>query len=89
MSRDEQYQNLLDRTDPNSNFERQVLQEIYAQQLKLPDAAQYFISEANIKPDFVYLAENLSFVKKRVRLPYHWNGQNYDILVKRAIVNCF
>jgi hypothetical protein len=60
MSREEQYQNLISQTDPNSDFERQVLQEIYDQQLKLPDAAQYFIAEANIKPDFVYLAEKIA-----------------------------
>lgn len=60
MSREEQYQNLISQTDPSSDFERQVLQEIYDQQLKLPDAAQYLISEANIKPDFVYLAEKIA-----------------------------
>ena len=57
MSREEQYQALLAQTDPNSDFERQVLQEIYEQQLKLPDAAQYLIEEVNLKPDFIYLKE--------------------------------
>ena len=60
ISREEQYQSLLSQTDPNSDFERQVLQEIYDQHYKLPDAAQYFIEEANIKPDFVYLNEKIA-----------------------------
>ena len=60
ISREEQYQALLSQTDPNSDFERQVLQEIYDQHYKLPDAAQYFIEEANIKPDFVYLNEKIA-----------------------------
>lgn len=60
LSREEQYQSLLDQTDPNSDFERQVLQEIYDRHYKLPDAAQYFIEEANIKPDFVYLKKKIA-----------------------------
>ncbi|PLS68011.1 MAG: hypothetical protein CV045_10315 [Cyanobacteria bacterium M5B4] len=60
MSREEHYQMLLAQTDPNSDFERQVLQEIYNSNLKLPDQAQYFIAEANIKPDFVYLTEKFA-----------------------------
>jgi hypothetical protein len=59
-SREEQYQALLSQTDPTSDFERQVLQEIYVQKLKLPDLAQYFIAEANVKPDFVYLKEKIA-----------------------------
>lgn len=54
VSRDEQYQKLLQQTDPNSDFERVVLQEIYQRGYKLPDAAQEFIPEANCKPDFIY-----------------------------------
>ncbi|URD53487.1 DEAD/DEAH box helicase [Chroococcidiopsis sp. CCNUC1] len=53
-SREVQYQQLLQQTDPNSEFERIVLAEIYRRGLKLPDAAQEFISQANSKPDFVY-----------------------------------
>jgi hypothetical protein len=55
--RDEQYQRLLPQTDPNSDFERVVLQEIYQRGYKLPDAAQELIPEANCKPDFVYKEE--------------------------------
>ncbi|MDF5723760.1 MAG: helicase-related protein, partial [Rhizonema sp. PD37] len=54
VSRDEQYQKLLQQTDPNSDFERVVLQEIYQRGYKLPDAAQELIPEANCKPDFIY-----------------------------------
>ncbi|MDZ4874745.1 MAG: hypothetical protein CLLPBCKN_004141 [Chroococcidiopsis cubana SAG 39.79] len=53
-SREAQYQQLLQQTDPNSNFERVVLAEIERRGLKLPDAAQELISEANSKPDFIY-----------------------------------
>lgn len=54
LSRSEQYQKLFEQTDPNSDFERVVLQEIYQRGYKLPDAAQELIQEANCKPDFVY-----------------------------------
>jgi hypothetical protein len=54
MSREERYQQLLQQTDPNSNFERVVLQEIYQRGYKLPDAAQELIPSANCKPDFLY-----------------------------------
>ncbi|WP_066423339.1 DEAD/DEAH box helicase [Anabaena sp. 4-3] len=58
--RDEQYQKLLSQTDPNSDFERAVLQEIYQRGYKLPDAAQELIPEANCKPDFVYKEEAIA-----------------------------
>lgn len=54
ISREQQYQSLLQKTDPNSEFERVVLAAIYQQGLKLPDAAQMLIEEAHCKPDFVY-----------------------------------
>jgi very-short-patch-repair endonuclease len=54
MSREERYQQLLQQTDLNSEFERVVLQEIYQRGYKLPDAAQELIPEANCKPDFLY-----------------------------------
>ncbi|MBD2247481.1 DEAD/DEAH box helicase [Nostoc sp. FACHB-888] len=60
LSRDQQYQKLLEQTDPNSDFERVVLQEIYQRGYKLPDAAQKFIPEANCKPDFVYEKEAIA-----------------------------
>ncbi len=53
-SRSDQYQQLLQQTDPNSDFERVVLQEIYQRGYKLPDTAQELIPEANCKPDFLY-----------------------------------
>jgi superfamily II DNA/RNA helicase len=60
LSRDEQYQKLLEQTDPNSDFERVVLQEIYQRGYKLPDAAQELIPLANCKPDFVYQDEAIA-----------------------------
>jgi len=54
LTRKEQYQHLHDQTDPNSEFERTVLKEIFQQGMKLPDSAQEFIPEANCKPDFFY-----------------------------------
>lgn len=60
MSRQEQYQNLLQQTDPHSEFERIVLQEIYQQGYKLPDSAQEFIAQANCKPDFLYKLDGIA-----------------------------
>lgn len=54
MSRDEQYQQLRAQTDPNSDFEREFLDELYNRGMKLPDSAQELIPEANVKPDFLY-----------------------------------
>ena len=54
VSRAEQYQQLRARTDPNSDFERVVLEEIYKRGIKLPDSAQELIPEANSLPDFLY-----------------------------------
>lgn len=53
-SRAQQYERLRSQTDPNSEFERIVLQEIYQLGMKLPDGAQELIAEANCKPDFIY-----------------------------------
>lgn len=60
MSREEQYQQLLQQTDPNSEFERVTLQEIYQQGWKLPDAVQELIAEVNCKPDFFYKSEGIA-----------------------------
>jgi hypothetical protein len=48
------YEELRSKTDPNSSFERVVLDAIYNKGLKLPDSTQELIPEANIKPDFIY-----------------------------------
>ncbi|MCG9890763.1 MAG: DEAD/DEAH box helicase [Thermosynechococcaceae cyanobacterium MS004] len=52
--RQQQYYQLLQGLDPNSPLEREVLDYLYHSGLRLPDAAQHFIPEANCKPDFVY-----------------------------------
>jgi very-short-patch-repair endonuclease len=59
-SREAQYQKLLQQIDHNSKFERVVLEGIYQQGLKLPDAAQELIFEANSKPDFSYKAAKIA-----------------------------
>lgn len=59
-SRNEQYQKLLQQTDPNSEFEKVVLAEIYARGYKLPDAAQGLIPEADCKPDFLYKEDKIA-----------------------------
>ena len=53
-SREAQYQQLRQQTDPNSEFERVVLAEIYQRGLRLPDSAQELIAQVNSKPDFIY-----------------------------------
>jgi very-short-patch-repair endonuclease len=60
ISREKQYQNLLSQTDPNSDYERVVLEAIYQQGIKLPDTAQLLIKEANCKPDFVYTTKKIA-----------------------------
>ena len=60
LSREDQYQQLLAQTDPDSEFERIVLAEIYQLGLKLPNAAQELIPEADIKPDFIYHKERVA-----------------------------
>jgi superfamily II DNA/RNA helicase len=76
-SREEQYQTLLEQTDPNSDFERVVLQEIYQRGYKLPDAAQQLISEVNIKPDFLYQEEGIAIF---------CDGSVHDVEKKQDII---
>ena len=52
------YQQLRAQTDPNSSLEREVLDEIYRQGLRLPDSAQHYIAEVQVKPDFFYDCEH-------------------------------
>lgn len=51
--REQLYHILREKTDPNSEFEREVLKEIYEKGYRLP-ITQKFIEEAECKPDFVY-----------------------------------
>lgn len=68
-SREAQYQKLLEQTDLNSSFEREVLKAIYQRGIKLPDSAQELISEANCKPDFLY---------KKYRVAIFCDGSVHD-----------
>ena len=54
MSREDHYQQLCAQTDPSSALEREFLDELYHQGLKLPDSAQELILKVNVKPDFLY-----------------------------------
>ncbi len=54
ISREVQYQQLRDQTDPQSAFEREFLDELYQQGMKLPDTAQELIPDVKVKPDFLY-----------------------------------
>ncbi len=83
LSRDEQYQKLLQQTDPNSDFERVVLQEIYQRGYKLPDAAQKLIPEANCKPDFVYEEEAFCASRSGVAIALFCDGSVHDSADKR------
>jgi len=58
--RDAHFQRLKHQTDPKSEFERDVLTEIYERGLKLPDATQELIAEANSKPDLIYKREKIA-----------------------------
>jgi hypothetical protein len=60
LPRDQHYQKLLAQTDPNSDFERIVLEEIYQRGIRLPDTAQELIPEANVKPDFIYREKKIA-----------------------------
>lgn len=48
------YQTLLTQIDPNSDYEKQVLDAIYSQGLKLPEQAQFYFPQVQCKADFVY-----------------------------------
>ena len=58
--REKHYQHLWEQTDPNSELERKVLKAIYEQGIKLPDAAQTLIPEAQCQPDFIYRASKVA-----------------------------
>jgi len=73
-TRQEKYQELLHQTDPNSEFERIVLKEIYQQGKQLPDSAQEFIPEVNCKPDFIY---------KKQRIAIFCDGSVHDSLARQ------
>jgi superfamily II DNA/RNA helicase len=51
---DEHYQFLLNAFDPNSSLERKFLEYLYANNLRLPDAAQKRLDGIYCQPDFYY-----------------------------------
>ena len=48
------YQNLLLKIDPSSSTERVFLDALHARGLRLPDKAQFEVSEVYVRPDFAY-----------------------------------
>jgi very-short-patch-repair endonuclease len=55
-SYDEQYQWLMERTDPASELERRFLGHLYQAGLRLPDHAQPHLADYPVHPDFYYAA---------------------------------
>jgi len=51
---DEQYQWLYEQTDPQSNLERQFLDQLYQTKRRLPDGAQERLADYYSEPDFIY-----------------------------------
>lgn len=51
---DEQYHWLYEQTDPQSNLERQFLDQLYRTKRRLPDGAQERLADYYSEPDFVY-----------------------------------
>jgi hypothetical protein len=53
-------QDLINKTDPQSELERTFLELLNQNQIPLPDAAQVYIEEANCKPDFLYARQKIA-----------------------------
>ncbi|MBI3979122.1 MAG: DEAD/DEAH box helicase [Chloroflexi bacterium] len=71
-SYDEQYRWLVDRTDPNSDLERQFLRYLFEHRLRLPDHAQYRpIDDLAVQPDFYYEREGIRGICVFVDGPHH------------------
>lgn len=51
---EEQYQFLLRNLDPNSSTEREFIEHLYRNNLRLPDAAQKRVDGIYVQPDFYY-----------------------------------
>ena len=51
---DDQYQKLLRKIDPNSSTEREFLDYLYQNNLRLPDSAQRTVDGIYVRPDFFY-----------------------------------
>lgn len=60
-SREEQYAWLLERIDPRSSLEREFLDRLYREGLRLPDGAQRLVPEVGVIADFFYAPNVLVF----------------------------
>ena len=71
-TREEQFAWLLERTDANSSLEREFLEYLYEQGLRLPDFAQYRPSDSVfVQPDFYYEREGRNGMCVFIDGPHH------------------
>jgi hypothetical protein len=69
---DEQYAWLCEHADPSSPFEREFLDHLYEEKLKLPDFAQYTpASDVFVQPDFYYRRGEMTGVCVFIDGPQH------------------
>jgi very-short-patch-repair endonuclease len=69
---DEQHHWLSTRIDPASSFERQFLDYLYENRLRLPDHAQYRPAERiAVQPDFYYERDGIPGICVFIDGPYH------------------
>ena len=74
-NREEQYERLLGIVDPHSCLEREFLQFLYDEKLRLPDDAQNRPAPAvSVQPDFYYERDGLPGVCVFVDGPHHDNS---------------
>jgi hypothetical protein len=87
-SYDEQYQWLLERTDPMSTFERAFLQHLHERKLRLPNLTQHHpCADVPVQPDFYYERNGLPGVCVFIDGPAHLQpGQAaHDKSVREAL----
>ncbi|HZP45866.1 MAG TPA: DUF1998 domain-containing protein, partial [Candidatus Binataceae bacterium] len=71
-SRDEQYKYLTEGLDPASSFEREFLDYLYKQGLRLPDYAQYQPTpEVHVQADFYYERQGVPGICVFIDGPHH------------------
>lgn len=87
-SYEEQYEWLSQRLDPASPLEKEVLNYLYANRLRLPDFAQYLpVSDVPVQVDFYYMRDNLPGICVFVDGPTHnANRQSQrDVHIREAL----
>ncbi len=78
-TKDEQFAWLLKQADPNSSFEREFLEYLYEQELRLPDFAQFRPSDkVFVQPDFYYERESRNGACVFIDGPHHDSEEQKD-----------